>query len=75
MENKVLGRNLAEKIRESVEKKPFVIRREIIKMTVSIGVANMPEDALELESLVQKADQSLYQAKRLGRNRVCSGEG
>ena len=63
---------LAERIRMTVEKKPFVIRRERIVMTISIGVSNLPDDALDLEAMVQKADQALYQAKRNGRNRVCS---
>jgi diguanylate cyclase (GGDEF)-like protein len=63
---------LAEKIRACVETAPFSIRREQIKMTVSIGVSNLPVDSLDLESLVQKADQALYQAKRQGRNCVCS---
>ncbi len=63
---------IAEKIRGAVSISPFVIRRERIEMTISIGVANFPDDALDMESIVQKADQALYQAKKLGRNRVCS---
>jgi diguanylate cyclase (GGDEF)-like protein len=63
---------LAEEIRMKVEQYPFMIRRERILMTVSIGVANLPVDTLDVESLIQKADQALYQAKREGRNRVCS---
>ena len=63
---------LGNKIREMVEKTPFVIRRETLWMTLSIGVASLPDDALDLESLIQKADQALYRAKREGRNKVCS---
>lgn len=63
---------IAEKIRTAVSASPFVIRRERIEMTVSVGVANFPDDALDMESIVNKADQALYQAKKLGRNRVCS---
>lgn len=62
---------VAEKIRTAVMTHPFAVRRQKIEMTVSIGVANLPQDVLDLEELVHKADQALYQAKRLGRNRVC----
>lgn len=40
------------------------------KVTVSIGVAAMPEDGLTEHELVGAADAALYVAKRKGRNRV-----
>lgn len=63
---------IAEKLRQTVEEYAFTIRRQRIAMTVSIGVSNLPVDSLDLEMLLQKADQALYQAKKTGRNRVCS---
>jgi two-component system, cell cycle response regulator len=39
--------------------------------TVSIGIATMPEDAQEIEQLIEKADSALYQAKKSGKNKWC----
>jgi diguanylate cyclase (GGDEF)-like protein len=39
-------------------------------VTFSAGVAQYPEDGVELQSLYRVADQALYQAKKEGRNRV-----
>lgn len=41
-------------------------------ITASLGVATFPGDASSRELLVTSADRALYQAKRTGRNKVCS---
>ena len=41
-------------------------------ITASLGVATFPSDASSRELLVTSADRALYQAKRTGRNKVCS---
>lgn len=41
------------------------------RVTISAGVAGMPADATTVEALIQAADAAVYQAKHLGRNRVC----
>jgi diguanylate cyclase (GGDEF)-like protein len=39
--------------------------------TVSIGISTFPEDAQEIEQLIEKADSALYQAKKSGKNKWC----
>lgn len=67
--------NGAERTRQRVQDSPFVISAEPgeAHITVSIGVAclNSGEDA---QSLLQRADKALYQAKETGRNRVITAE-
>lgn len=40
------------------------------KLTISMGVATFPDDAIKPEELVSLADKRLYEAKKNGRNRV-----
>ena len=40
------------------------------KVTISVGVATFPENAMTAEELVEHADKSLYYAKEHGRNQV-----
>ncbi len=61
----------AEQIRGAVEATVFQVRRQEVRVTVSIGLANLPEDTLEMDALVHKADDALYAAKKAGRNQVC----
>jgi diguanylate cyclase (GGDEF)-like protein len=64
---------LAEIVRKDVESASLSERK--IRMTVSLGVACLPGHATDGPGLLQKADDALNQAKRLGRNLVrVSGE-
>jgi diguanylate cyclase (GGDEF)-like protein len=56
-----------EKARKAIEGHDF---GEGIKLTTSVGTATCPTHADESEELVRKADQALYRAKELGRNRL-----
>ncbi|TET27046.1 MAG: diguanylate cyclase, partial [Dehalococcoidia bacterium] len=40
-------------------------------LTVSLGVANWPSDGVAREEIIGCADDALYQAKQMGRNRTC----
>lgn len=60
----------AERLRAAIEKKRFRgAGGDLIRVTVSIGVAQF-ERGDGAESVVNRADQRLYRAKRQGRNRV-----
>jgi diguanylate cyclase (GGDEF)-like protein/PAS domain S-box-containing protein len=43
----------------------------VLQFTVSIGLATLATDEASVETLIERADQALYMAKREGRNRVC----
>jgi diguanylate cyclase (GGDEF)-like protein len=65
------ARAIAEQIRKKTEEHPFMLRQESTSITVSVGVSNLPIDTSDDEELIRVADQRLYEAKKLGRNKVC----
>ncbi|WAR46769.1 bifunctional diguanylate cyclase/phosphodiesterase [Methylomonas rapida] len=48
---------------------PFVLDEEMVYLSASIGVAFYPDDADNAEVLLKNADQAMYEAKKLGRDR------
>lgn len=65
------AKSVAERIRESVEKKPFLTHERLdIHFTISIGVALFPDHARNKSDIIEAADQAMYSAKKSTRNRV-----
>jgi diguanylate cyclase (GGDEF)-like protein len=61
------GREVAEKVRARIVDTAYYFAGKEIRVTASFGVAQYKGD---LEGTITVADQALYQAKNLGRNRV-----
>lgn len=67
---------VAERLRQSVAAEPFLIHGtgDRPPITISVGVATaQPGDTVD--TLLQRADEALYQAKNSGRNRVVTQDG
>lgn len=61
---------IAEKLRQLVERAPVEIKGQMIPVTVSIGVTEyLPGESMD--NTIARADRALYEAKQGGRNRVC----
>ena len=63
----------AERVLEAVARTPFA-GEPPLALSLSIGLAALPEDGPAAEALFERADQRLYQAKRQGRRRVVAAE-
>lgn len=71
--SKESARLFAERLRNEVER--LYAEKEGLppqhRLTISCGIASYPEDAAGKDELILKADLSLYEAKRSGKNRTC----
>lgn len=67
--------HVAQRIRKAVEEmRVQSTSGEDLQITASFGVACFPDDAEDKFGLIEKADQALYRAKDLGRNKVVMAE-
>ncbi|MBU3959195.1 MAG: sensor domain-containing diguanylate cyclase [Candidatus Omnitrophica bacterium] len=65
---------IAERLRQDIEKYPFIHREILPKkiLTISGGIASFPENGTNPSELINYSDKALYQAKNKGKNKICS---
>jgi diguanylate cyclase (GGDEF)-like protein len=61
---------VAERIRETVEKRRYVYENNALAVTMTLGVYAVGPGGDTADDVVKKADTNMYQGKRTGRNRV-----
>ena len=59
----------ANKIIKAVGKELF-LNEKTFNLGICIGIAVFPDDETDIEALLRKADDAMYEAKRLGKNRA-----
>ena len=65
------GLVIAERIRQVIESSRFLGSMDLdARVSASIGLAAYPESADDVRTLIACADQAMYKAKALGKNRV-----
>ena len=64
----------AERLRKVLAAQDFAFSGRQVRLTVSIGVAYSNGKTTVPETMLARADQALYRAKRIGKNRVCLHE-
>ena len=68
---KASAQKLGEEIRKKIEGEKFILRQVETHVTVSIGCATLPEDAVSRDEIIRSADAALYEAKKNGGNKIC----
>jgi diguanylate cyclase (GGDEF)-like protein len=65
------GQVIGERLRRAVETRPFNYQGKVVPVTISVGVAGLPDATIpDSPALVAAADEALYRSKQGGRNRV-----
>ncbi|MDP8234318.1 MAG: sensor domain-containing diguanylate cyclase [Candidatus Saelkia tenebricola] len=59
-----------ELIRQTIESSQIRIRRQVVNVTVTIGVAFFPQDGKSTSDLIEASDNRLYKGKRTGKNKI-----
>jgi diguanylate cyclase (GGDEF)-like protein len=67
------ARLVAERLRHSLAERPIPTEAGPIRITISAGVSEMRETDT-LQTLIERADEALYEAKNNGRNRVACAD-
>jgi len=65
-----VAKQIAERIRKTIQAHPFEFQGTPIPVTTSLGVVEWRAELGTVDALIEAADQRLYVSKRSGRNRV-----
>lgn len=65
----------AERLRKNVEAMAVEYNQQLLRVTVSIGVAEFHEEMNEYRDWIEAADKALYQSKAAGRNCITKSSG
>ncbi|ARQ01590.1 GGDEF domain-containing protein [Pseudorhodoplanes sinuspersici] len=63
---------VGERVRAAFQARGIEISGHILNATVSIGAIEAPAENADVSAMLTRADEALYAAKKLGRNRVCT---
>lgn len=62
---------VGQRITDVVKGEPFVMGENSFSLSISVGVAQYPDDAADTQAVLELADKMMYEAKCKGRGRVC----
>jgi two-component system, cell cycle response regulator len=72
--DELMSLSLASRLGELLRREPVVFEDVAIPVAASFGVASIPPGmAVDVDELLRTADEALYEAKRMGRDRVVYG--
>ncbi len=64
--------HMADRLRANIAKHKIIFENEITQVSVSIGLSCLRKEDSEMETIVERSDKALYEAKDSGRNKVCT---
>ena len=66
------ARAVGERLLKEISQQEFLLDEGQTKISVSIGIATFPQDALDATEIIRLADRMMYEAKGRGRGQVCA---
>ena len=64
------ARTVSERVRANIEKRKLTTDSGEMSITVSVGLTTISSENIDPDKIIQLTDECLYEAKRLGKNRV-----
>lgn len=62
--------HLADRLRINIAKHKIIYENKVVQITVSMGLSHLLEGDKDIETIVKRSDNALYEAKENGRNQV-----